>query len=405
MAGIGCTATYFIGMMSIEFQGYYVVDPGAAVGALIISLIGFITAFWIQFRLLALYPEKEVFRFLGAGIMAIGVCGCHYVSHASVVYVYDLTSHVHESKDTFVNPSADSVWIGFVVVMAFSWIVVILLITDLRTNFYERLHVISKVDALVKSTAEITVTSNCDLFSMSSFKSKYNEINSKSAWYQPLPGKIPFRLQLIGMISRSGKRVKTSFGSRPVGEFLSDVEQGRSSALRAFRKVGVLGGDSPSGESNSDFKGKGRMTSRLPSLKLHSVNSSGNSLVNSSGSSFMKGIQRNRIGNSPYPSSSFTTSTMNKGREISTSRPIGSQRGLKCSDEKISDKHEDKELTMERNILREKEKDKEWGDEWDREREVPLSYTEPCTVRPVSPTTSLTHIVTITVPILGDGNV
>lgn len=65
--------------MAIRVDHYEMVsNPSHITGSVIIAIVNAIFAYWILFRLLALYPKREILRVLSAVVIAIGVCGMHY---------------------------------------------------------------------------------------------------------------------------------------------------------------------------------------------------------------------------------------------------------------------------------------------------------------------------------------
>ncbi len=63
----------------MAFPGDIAWDSGIIASSIVIALVASTAAFWILFRLLSLYPQKEVLRLGSAAIMTIAVCGMHYV--------------------------------------------------------------------------------------------------------------------------------------------------------------------------------------------------------------------------------------------------------------------------------------------------------------------------------------
>ena len=46
-------------------------------------------AYWTQFRLLLIYPDKENLRIASAFTIAIAVCGMHYTGMTAADFVFD----------------------------------------------------------------------------------------------------------------------------------------------------------------------------------------------------------------------------------------------------------------------------------------------------------------------------
>jgi NO-binding membrane sensor protein with MHYT domain len=58
----GIIVMHYIGMRAVVFPGRIEWNVGAIIASVIIAIITSIAAFWILFRLLALYPHSELFR-------------------------------------------------------------------------------------------------------------------------------------------------------------------------------------------------------------------------------------------------------------------------------------------------------------------------------------------------------
>ena len=65
-------------MLAIDFSGTIRYNYGIVAASVLIALIACTAAFWILYRLLSLYPNKEILRIASAITMTIAICGMHY---------------------------------------------------------------------------------------------------------------------------------------------------------------------------------------------------------------------------------------------------------------------------------------------------------------------------------------
>jgi NO-binding membrane sensor protein with MHYT domain len=75
----GVCVMHYIGMEAMVVEnGKMEWDAGIVAASVLIALVAATAAFWILFRLLALYPYMEIFRIASAAVAAIAVNGMHY---------------------------------------------------------------------------------------------------------------------------------------------------------------------------------------------------------------------------------------------------------------------------------------------------------------------------------------
>jgi NO-binding membrane sensor protein with MHYT domain len=67
----GIVMMHYVGMMAMVFEGSITWNAGYVVLSVIIGMIASMLAFWVLFRLLALYPYNESFRMGGSIVMTI----------------------------------------------------------------------------------------------------------------------------------------------------------------------------------------------------------------------------------------------------------------------------------------------------------------------------------------------
>mmetsp|Transcript_20919 Transcript_20919/g.21597 ORF Transcript_20919/g.21597 Transcript_20919/m.21597 type:complete len:308 (-) Transcript_20919:98-1021(-) len=87
--GSGVVVMHYIGMMAVSTKAKVHWDIGVISASIIIALIASCAAYWILFRLLALFPSMEIVRLVSAIVMTIAVCAVHYTGMSAAHYTYD----------------------------------------------------------------------------------------------------------------------------------------------------------------------------------------------------------------------------------------------------------------------------------------------------------------------------
>jgi NO-binding membrane sensor protein with MHYT domain len=78
----GVCVMHYIGMEAMVVEnGKMEWDAGIVAASVLIALVAATAAFWILFRLLALYPYMEVLRIASAIVAAVAVNGMHYTGN------------------------------------------------------------------------------------------------------------------------------------------------------------------------------------------------------------------------------------------------------------------------------------------------------------------------------------
>ena len=89
LTGAGVVVMHYVGMSAIRFQGHIQWNIGIIVSSVVIAFVASTAAFWILFRLLSIFPHKEVLRITSALLMAVAVCGVHYSGMAAATFDFD----------------------------------------------------------------------------------------------------------------------------------------------------------------------------------------------------------------------------------------------------------------------------------------------------------------------------
>lgn len=162
LTGSGVVVMHYVGMAAMQFEGKIVWNAGIIAASAIIAFAASTAAFWILFRLLSIYPNKENLRIACAFTMAVAVCGMHYVgmSAATFEHVPGLqlpTSH-HSITDT------EAFHAGMVTAALVALLAGMIALADLRnsvlmlsTELYRADRVIMNVPTTPHSTCAVTI--------------------------------------------------------------------------------------------------------------------------------------------------------------------------------------------------------------------------------------------------------
>jgi NO-binding membrane sensor protein with MHYT domain len=193
----GILVMHYLGMMAMVFQGTMIVDTGLIAASVIIAIVASVAAFWILFRLLALFPNDESFRFLGSIVMAIGISGMHYTGAAAVNYDYNPNSLMLSYNANNTVPSSVAVFVALAVSILFLFLISFMISMDLRAGIQARSKVLTAIDALVKGYHTVATRNHEKSIDIESFISKYDcilsdrkakrDTNPSTAYLQPPP--------------------------------------------------------------------------------------------------------------------------------------------------------------------------------------------------------------------------
>jgi NO-binding membrane sensor protein with MHYT domain len=89
--GAGVVVMHYVGMMAMVFKGRIVWNIGAIAASCIIAVLAATAAFWILFRFLSVYSQREHLRVGCALTMAVAVCGMHYVGMSAATFERDIS--------------------------------------------------------------------------------------------------------------------------------------------------------------------------------------------------------------------------------------------------------------------------------------------------------------------------
>eukprot|EP01034_Spumella_vulgaris_P029720 gene29720-36812_t len=133
--GSGVVVMHYLGMSAMSFPGEITWNISIMCVSILIALGASTVAFWILFRLLSLYPQKEVLRVGSACIMTLAVCGMHYTGMAAAHFTYHPDMHTINTSNVTLS-SQKAFQISFAATLCFVIFLVILIFADLRAWLY-----------------------------------------------------------------------------------------------------------------------------------------------------------------------------------------------------------------------------------------------------------------------------
>lgn len=170
----GIIVMHYIGMRAVIFPGRIEWNVGAIIASVIIAMTTSIAAFWILFRLLALYPHSELYRLCGSVLMAVAVAGMHYTGAQAATFDYHPELELPVLMGSVTSDVAVAAFLT--VGILYPFLVVFLMFTDIRAWLHLRTRIIDKIDALVKSHEESS-TNTADRTGLEAFFAKYAAIS------------------------------------------------------------------------------------------------------------------------------------------------------------------------------------------------------------------------------------
>ncbi len=133
MAGSGVSVMHYIGMEAMSFPGRIIWDPVLVLVSVLIAIIAATVAFWILFRLLSLFPNREFLRIVSSVLMGIAVCGMHYTGMVAGIYIYEGDTYKADIKVKSAMMNKENAYIPVLVAAIMTVMVItIILLADLR---------------------------------------------------------------------------------------------------------------------------------------------------------------------------------------------------------------------------------------------------------------------------------
>ena len=136
-------------------------DVGIVAASVLIAVVAASAANWILFRLLALYPSIELLRIASAATAAIAVNGMHYTGMAAMKleYMPNTMNAMKAPKGVQVVGQKTATVGAIIASIIFLWIIVLIVMADLRAWFYNSSQVIRNMDTLARNARNDPATS------------------------------------------------------------------------------------------------------------------------------------------------------------------------------------------------------------------------------------------------------
>jgi NO-binding membrane sensor protein with MHYT domain len=132
----GVLIMHYVNLASNSYDGAPIFiewNIGVIVADCLIALVAGTAALWVLFRFLSVYPGSELLRNLCAIVFTIAKCAVHYTGATAATYRYD-TTHTR-MKYSGVTMNNQQTVLGCLIASFFcSWIIVMLIFSDLRTS-------------------------------------------------------------------------------------------------------------------------------------------------------------------------------------------------------------------------------------------------------------------------------
>lgn len=140
ISAAGVCVMHYVGMTAMEFHGRIQWDEGIIVGSIFIVMVGAVTAFWILFRLLSIYPEVEGLRIVAAVVLGGAVTALHFVMTAATNFTFSQDSTHHLAWRTDTLQQSRTLYPVLLSAMIALWIFSIYIFQDMRwrVNRYRR---------------------------------------------------------------------------------------------------------------------------------------------------------------------------------------------------------------------------------------------------------------------------
>jgi NO-binding membrane sensor protein with MHYT domain len=172
----GIVTMHYIGMMAVVFPGTITWNIGLVFSSVIIAIVASIGAFWILFRLLALYPDNEMFRLAGSIVMAVAISGMHYSGAAAAEFNYEPDLILRRAYIYNTVTSHVAVLVALGVGTLYLFFVLFLMLADLRAWVVDLSKNLIQIDILVKGSQKIATRNHDQTIDIEIFTNKYDLI-------------------------------------------------------------------------------------------------------------------------------------------------------------------------------------------------------------------------------------
>ena len=146
--GSGVCIMHYIGMLAMVFDGYMEWNAGIIAASCLIALVAATAALWIMFRLLAMFPNLELLRFVCAVVMAIAVNGMHYTGMAAATFKYEAGKAANSHH--FLVSVQLAVMVALIASVLFISFVFVIAVSDLRIWYHNASRILFELDNVLE---------------------------------------------------------------------------------------------------------------------------------------------------------------------------------------------------------------------------------------------------------------
>jgi NO-binding membrane sensor protein with MHYT domain len=147
LTGSGVVVMHYVGMSAMRFPGRIIWDSGIIAASIVIAFAASTAAFWILFRLLSLYANRESLRLMCAFTMACAVCGMHYVGMLAAKFELDESVTLEAEQGTISDTTA--LLAGVIIAAGAAFLGLIASLADLRYSVHKLSNELYKADDLI----------------------------------------------------------------------------------------------------------------------------------------------------------------------------------------------------------------------------------------------------------------
>jgi NO-binding membrane sensor protein with MHYT domain len=151
--GSGVLVMHYIGMMAVSTKAVIHWNVGIVAASVVFAVVASMAAYWILFRLLALYPAMESLRVGSACVLTIAVCAVHYIGMAAASYSYD-SDITNPSSSSSLVATVDQETIVQVVILfslIYNYVISMIVQAELRSCHYR----LSALDQILSTTTHL----------------------------------------------------------------------------------------------------------------------------------------------------------------------------------------------------------------------------------------------------------
>lgn len=156
ITGTGVCVMHYLGLTSIVMDGTVEYQGGIVFLSVLIAAVTATVAYWILFRLLAVYPYIEALRLASSVIAMIATNGMHYTGMGAALYSYSegkskTAYHRLYADEPLVSEEMVAI-VSIILAMAFLWLTTIAILADLRAWLYNASLTVKRCDELIHNS-------------------------------------------------------------------------------------------------------------------------------------------------------------------------------------------------------------------------------------------------------------